>query len=178
MLYGYLSQARLMEETMTRTSHPVAVGRPVQPQLWGRLDTVLFVLAAAVLTLVAAQFALAGFAAFTLDKNPATPVDHAYAAHMVLGVIIAVTTLLILAVALAGRAARGHRRTLRLAVTLAVLALVAEPLLGEAGARVPFLGALHALNGLAIGAVTGWLLSETRRRRATASRGRASRSPA
>ena len=37
------------------------------------------------------------------------------------------------------------------------------------------LGALHALNGLAIGAVTGWLLSETRRRRATASRGRASR---
>ncbi len=73
MLYGYLSQARLVEETMTRTSHPVAVGRPVQPQL---------------------------------------------------------------------------------------------------------LGALHALNGLAIGAVTGWLLSETRRRRATASRGRASRSPA
>ncbi len=96
--------------------------------------------------------------------------DHAYAAHMVLGVVIAVTTLLILAVAVGGRAARGHRRTLRLAVTLAALALVVEPLLGEAGARVPLLGALHALNGLAICALAASLLSETRRRRTAAGR--------
>jgi hypothetical protein len=102
MLCGYLDRTVLAEETMTGTSHPVAVGRPARPRLWGRLDTVLYILAATALALVAAQFALAGFAAFTLDKNPATPVDHAYAAHMVLGVIIAVTTLLILAVA-AGR---------------------------------------------------------------------------
>ena len=153
---------------MTRTSHQEAVGRQAQHQPWGRLDTVLFVLVATVLTLVAVQFALAGFGAFTMDKNPATPTDHAFGPHMVLGLIIAVLTVLILAVTLAGRAARRHRRTLRLAVTLAVLALIVEPLLGESGTRVPFLGALHALNGLIICALTGWLLSETARRRTAA----------
>jgi hypothetical protein len=153
---------------MTRTSHQEAVGRQAQHQPWGRLDTVLFVLVATVLTLVAVQFALAGFGAFTMDKNPATPTDHAFGPHMVLGLIIAVLTVLILAVTLAGRAARRHRRTLRLAVTLAVLALIVEPLLGESGTRVPFLGALHALNGLVICALTGWLLSETARRRTAA----------
>ena len=153
---------------MTRTSHPEAVGQQAQHQPWGRLDTVLFVLVATVLTLVAVQFALAGFGAFTMDKNPATPTDHAFGPHMVLGLIIAALTVLILAVTLAGRAARRHRRTLRLAVTLAVLALIVEPLLGESGTRVPFLGALHALNGLVICALTGWLLSETARRRTAA----------
>jgi uncharacterized BrkB/YihY/UPF0761 family membrane protein len=155
---------------MTRTSHQAAVGQQAQRQPWGRLDTLLFVLVATVLTLVAAQFALAGFGAFTMNKNPATPTDHAYGAHMVIGVIIAVLTVLILAVSLAGPAARRHRRTLRLAATLAGLALIVEPLLGEGGARVPFLGALHALNGLIICALTGWLLSETGRRRTAAKR--------
>ena len=153
---------------MTRTSHPEAVGQQARHQPWGRLDTVLFVLVATVLTLVAVQFALAGFGAFTMDKNPATPTDHAFGPHMVLGLIIAALTVLILAVTLADRAARTHRRTLRLAVTLAVLALIVEPLLGESGTRVPFLGALHALNGLVICALTGWLLSETARRRTAA----------
>jgi hypothetical protein len=155
---------------MTRTSHQAAVGQQAQHQPWGRLDAVLFVLVATVLTLVALQFALAGFGAFTMNKNPATPTDHAYGAHMVLGVIIAALTVLILAVSLADRAARGHRRTLRLAATLAGLALIVEPLLGEGGSRVPFLGALHALNGLVICALTGWLLSETGRRRTAAKR--------
>jgi hypothetical protein len=153
---------------MTRTSQQEAVGQQAQHQPWGRLDTVLFVLVATVLTLVAVQFALAGFGAFTMDKNPATPPDHAFGPHMVLGLIIAALTVLILAVTLADRAARRHRRTLRLAVTLAVLALIVEPLLGESGTRVPFLGALHALNGLVICALTGWLLSETARRRTAA----------
>jgi hypothetical protein len=153
---------------MTRTSHPEAVGQQAQHQLWSRLDTVLFVLVATVLTLVAVQFALAGFGAFTMDQNPATPTDHAFGPHLVLGLIIAALTVLILAVTLADRAARRHRRTWRLAVTLAVLALIVEPLLGESGARVPFLGALHALNGLVICALTGWLLSETARRRTAA----------
>jgi hypothetical protein len=155
---------------MTRTSHPASAGQQAQHQPWGRLDRLLFVLVAAVLTLVAVQFALAGLGAFTMNKNPATPTDHAYEAHMVLGVIIAVLTVLVLAVSLADRAARGHRRTLRLAGMLAVLALIVEPLLGEGGTRVPFLGALHALNGLVICALTGWLLSETGRRRTAARR--------
>jgi hypothetical protein len=153
---------------MTRTSHPAVAGQQCGHQPWGRLDTSLFVLAATVLTLVAVQFALAGFGAFTMNKNPATPAEHAYGAHMVLGLIIGALTVLILAVSLAGRAARGHRRTLRLAVALAGLALIVEPLLGESGTRVPFLGALHALNGVVICALTGWLLVETGRRRAAA----------
>jgi len=150
--------------------HQAAVGQQAAHQPWGRLDTVLFVLAATTITLVAVQFALAGSGAFTVNKNPATPTDHAYGPHMVLGLIIAALTVLILAVSLAGQAARRHRRTLRLAATLAGLALIVEPLLGEAGTRVPFLGALHALNGLIICALTGWLLSETGRRRAAAKR--------
>jgi hypothetical protein len=155
---------------MTRTSDQTAVAQQAQHQPWGRLDTVLFVLVTTALTLVAAQFALAGFGAFTMNKNPATPTDHAYGPHMVLGLIIAALTVLILAVSLADRAARRHRRTLRLAATLAGLSLIVEPLLGEAGTRVPFLGALHALNGLIICALTGWLLSETGRRRTAAKR--------
>src|ERR1700722_10739271 len=153
---------------MTRPSHQAAAGQRPGHQPWGRLDNVLFVLAATTITLVAVQFALAGLGAFTKNKNPATPTDHAYGPHMVLGLVIASLTVLILAVSLAGRAARSHRRTLRLAAALAGLALIVEPLLGEAGTRLPFLGALHALNGLIICALNGWLLSETRRRRTAA----------
>jgi hypothetical protein len=50
---------------------------------------------------------------------------------------------------------------------MAVLAIPVEPLLGEAGRHVPAVGALHALNGLAICALAGWLLAATRGRQAT-----------
>ena len=43
----------------------------------------------------------------------------------------------------------------------AVLALPVEPLLGDSGQHVPVLGALHALNGLAIAALTGWVTRQT-----------------
>jgi hypothetical protein len=92
---------------MTTPSHQAAVGQQAQHQPWGRLDTVLFVLVAAALTLVAVQFALAGLGAFTMNKNLATPTDHAYGPHMVVGLIIAALTVLILAVSLADREARG-----------------------------------------------------------------------
>jgi hypothetical protein len=51
---------------------------------------------------------------------------------------------------------------------VALLALPVEPLLGDTGQHIPALGALHALNGLAIFALTGWLTGETARRRAAA----------
>jgi uncharacterized membrane protein YidH (DUF202 family) len=152
---------------MTRTSHPARAGERSQDEAWGRRDTVLLALAATTLALLAAQFALAGFGAFTMDKTPA---DNAYGAHVILGVVIGAMTWLILAAALASRAARTQPGTLRLAVTLAVLAIPVEPLLGEAGQRMPLLGALHALNGLVICALTGWLMSRTSRRRAAARR--------
>jgi hypothetical protein len=150
---------------MTRTSHPMPAGQRASDAAWGRRDTARFALTATTLTLVTGQFALAGFGAFTMDKTPA---DNAYGAHVVLGVVIGVLTWLILAATLASRPARACPRTLRPAVTLAVLAIPVEPLLGDAGQRVPVLGALHALNGLVIFALAGWLLAETGRRRAAA----------
>jgi hypothetical protein len=51
-------------------------------------------------------------------------------------------------------------------VALALLALPVEPLLGDVSQHLPGLGALHALTGLAILALVGWLTGETARRRA------------
>jgi hypothetical protein len=56
------------------------------------------------------------------------------------------------------------------ATTLVLLAIPVEPLLGDAGTKVPVVGALHALNGLLICALAGWLMAETGRRRAAARR--------
>ena len=152
---------------MARASRSTPVGEQAQGEAWGRRDTALLALTATTLVLLAAQFALAGLGAFTMDK---TPTDNVYGAHVILGVVIGVLAWLILAAALASRPARADPRTFRLAVTLALLAIPVEPLLGEAGQRVPAVGALHALNGLVICALTGWLLAETGRRRAAARR--------
>jgi predicted RND superfamily exporter protein len=129
--------------------------------------TVTLTLASITVVLIAAQFALAGFGAFTMDKTPA---DNAYGPHMVLGVVIGAVTWLTLAAVLASRATRARHRTVWLAVTLAVLAIPVEPLLGEAAQHVPALGALHALTGLAIFVLAGWLAGETGRHRAAAQR--------
>jgi uncharacterized membrane protein YidH (DUF202 family) len=153
---------------MTRAADPAAAGVRTQEDAWSRRDTALLALAATTLALLAAQFALAGFGAFTMAKAPA---DNAYGAHLVLGVVIGAACWLILIAALSSRPAR-NRRTLRLAVTLAVLAIPVEPLLGEAGQRVPAVGALHALCGLALFALTAGLLVETGRRGAAARRDR------
>lgn len=132
---------------------------------WGRADAVLFALAVITMVAITVQFALAGFGAFTMDK---TPTENAYGAHAVLGMVIALLELLILAATLASRSARAHSATLRLAVAVAVLATAVQPLLGSAGQKVPVAGALHALNGLIIFALTGWLAGQTARRRAVA----------
>lgn len=150
------------EETMRRTASPPApAGARVQGAAWGRRDAVLVALTALTLALLAVQVALAGFGAFTMDTRPT---DNAYGAHMILGIGLGALAWLLLAMVLVNRPARSHPRTLRLAITLAVLALPVEPLLGDTGQQVPVLGALHALNGLALCALTGWLLAETSRR--------------
>lgn len=51
-----------------------------------------------------------------------------------------------------------------------MLSIPVEPVLGDTGQRVPVVGALHALTGLVICALTGWLMAETGRRRAAALR--------
>ena len=136
---------------------------PARAAAWGRSGTVLFALAATTLAAIAAQFALAGFGAFTMDK---TPSDNAYGAHAVLGLVIAALTLAVLIAVLAGRAARADSTTVR----LAVLAIAVQPVLGSTGQNVPAVGALHALNGLVIFALAGWLTGATGRRRAAARR--------
>lgn len=135
---------------------------PAGPVRWGRGDATVYVLAIVNLALITAQFALAGFGAFTMDK---TPGDNAYGAHAVVGLLIAAATLVILVTVLVSPAARARRRTLRLAVSLAVLSVALQPLLGDAGTKVPVLGALHALNAVAISFLACWLTWEMVRRR-------------
>ena len=157
-----------MAETTPPAHQSAPHGAPhARAAAWGRADTALFALAATTLAAIAVQFALAGLGAFTMDK---TPTDNAYGAHAVLGMVIAALTLLILVATLASRAARAHAATLWLAVALAVLTIAVQQILGGAGQKVPALGALHALNGLVIFALTGWLTAATGRRRAAARR--------
>jgi hypothetical protein len=152
---------------MAGTSRSAPVSARAEAEGWGRCDTALFALVATTLVLLAAQFALAGFGAFTMVK---TPSDNAYRAHLVLGLVIGLMTWLILAAALASRSARADPRTCRPAAVLALLAIPVEPLLGDAGSQVPLVGALHALNGLVICALAGWMAAATVRRRAAARR--------
>jgi cytochrome b561 len=149
---------------MTNTPRPPLADAPAGAVARGRGDTVLYALAIVTLVLIAVQFALAGFGAFTMDK---TPTDNVYGPHAVVGLLIAAMTVLILVAVLASRAARAHRRTLWLAVSLAALSVAVEPALGSGGTTIPVLGALHALNGLAILALTGRLTWETNQRRRT-----------
>lgn len=154
---------------MTNTSHAPIADAGARPVVQGRGDTVLYALAIATLALIALQFALAGFAAFTMKK---TPTDKVYGPHAVVGMLIAAMTVSILVAVLASRAARTHRTTLWLAISLAVLSVAIQPALGDRGTTVPVLGALHALNGLVIFVLTGWLARETTlRRRASAADG-------
>jgi hypothetical protein len=150
---------------MTRSAESVPAGVAAQAGAWGRGDAALFVLLVTDLALIAVQFALAGFGAFAMDK---TPTDNAYGAHMATGLVIAGLTLIILVTVLASRPARARRRTLWPTVVLAVLTIAVQPALGEAGTKVPAVGALHGLNGLVIAVLAAWLTVETARRRAAA----------
>jgi hypothetical protein len=139
---------------------------------WSRSDAVLLVLTSLTLAVIAAQFGLAGLGAFrTLDA----PASNAYAAHAGLGIAIGVLAWIILAVVVASRAARGRAGTLWPAITLALLAIPVEPLLSETGQHVPAVGALHAVTGLAIFALTAWLTGAAARRREAARTGRPAR---
>lgn len=157
------SHGFVKEEEMGQPHRPAVSDELARPGAWGRSDGVLFALGPVTLGVIAIQFALAGFGAFTMDK---TPTDNAYGAHVVLGLGTAVLTLLILAAVLASRSARSHSRTLWAAVTLVVLAAPVQPVLGEAGKSVPAVGALHGLNGLIIFVLVGLLTVITTRRRA------------
>jgi hypothetical protein len=135
------------------------------PGTWSRRDAVRLVLSSVTLAAIAAQFALAGLGAFTTVRTPA---GNAYAAHAALGIAIGALGWIILAVVLASPAARRRAGLLWPAVALAVLAIPVEPLLSEAGQHVPAVGALHAVTGLALFALAGWLTGAAARQREAA----------
>jgi hypothetical protein len=154
---------------MSRSSESVA-GRDQRVERPGRATDgrgglVLLILTATTLVLIAAQFALAGFSTFTMVK---TPGDNTFSAIGIGGMIIAVMTLAVLVAVLASAPARAHRRTLWLAVTLAVLSVGVEPVTGAAGKTTPLIGALHVLIAALIFGAAGWLAIETARRRSAA----------
>jgi uncharacterized membrane protein YhfC len=136
-------------------------GRPVS----GQSGTVLLYLAATTVVLIMAQFAVAGFSTFTMDK---TPTDNTFSAVGVGGYIVAAMTLVVLITVLVSPSARSDRRTLWLAVTLAVLSIVVMPATGNAGKTVPAVGALHVLIAVIIFGVAAWLTVEVARRRTAA----------
>lgn len=148
---------------MAGTAHPAMSGERAQPASWGRSDAALFALTSVTIVVLALQFALAGLGAFTMDD---TPKDNVYPAHVVLGLISALLSVLILGVVLANQTMRANNRTRWLAITLVLTTLVLQPALGEGGLHVPAIGALHGLNGLVIFLVAGWLTLDTHRRRA------------
>ena len=102
-------------------------------------------------TLATLQFALAAFGAFrSLDGD-----QHSYGPHQVVGMVIALLSLLVLVAALV---ARPGRRTLAMAVVLFVVAGPIQPMLPDlAKDNGAWIGALHGLLGVAILGLFGQL---------------------
>jgi hypothetical protein len=101
------------------------------------------------------QIFLAGYGAFRLNGGELGPA--AFDAHRGLGFAMGGVALLILLLALA---ARPGRRAIILATVLFLLAFVAQSLLASAGEQTPSIGGLHALDGLLILGIAGFLHSQ------------------
>lgn len=116
-------------------------------------DAAFGILALITVALAVIQIGLAGLGAF----------GGSFDAHMALGYIIALLTILMLIAALIARPTRGL--VIR-AVVLFILAVPLQPLLASIGENGSvWIGALHALNGVAITGLAGELMGETRMRR-------------
>jgi hypothetical protein len=102
-------------------------------------------------TLALVQFALAAFGAFrSLDGD-----QKGYGAHMAVGYVVALVSLLVLVAALI---ARPDQRTLIMAIVLFVVAGPIQPALPElAKNNGAWIGALHGLLGIAILGLFGQL---------------------
>lgn len=106
------------------------------------------------------QFALAGFGAFT-TLHPNHP-HGSYQAHEILGQAIGGLELLVAIAALVAR----RRTEAIIAVIAFLLAMPVQLLLANAGRTTAALGAVHALVGVVILVLTGWLHTRLIRRRA------------
>jgi hypothetical protein len=125
----------------------------------GRAGTAVLALTAVTAAAIIVQFALAGLGTFgeVHDKKVG---DSYFSAHQTLGMVIGLLTLLILIAVLIERRSR---TTVIRAVALFVLAGPVQPVLGTLGAdKAAWVGMLHAVNGIAIMALNGMLVSEAR----------------
>ncbi len=125
----------------------------------GRAATAVLALTAVTMVTIIVQFALAGLGTFgeVHDKKAG---DSYFSAHQRLGLAIGLLTLLILVAALIEHRSRA---TVIRAVVLFVLAGPVQPVLGTLGAdKAAWVGMLHAVNGIAIMALTGMLMSGAR----------------
>lgn len=108
---------------------------------------IMRILAMATGTLAVAQFALAGFGAFG-------PFSHHknWGPHETLGTIIGIFALLTMIAAIV---ARPGTRALVASIVLFVVAGPLQPILASAGKDHAWVGALHALGGVAVLAMSG-----------------------
>jgi uncharacterized protein DUF6220 len=121
--------------------------------MWGWL---LFLVAGLV------QIFLAGMGVFNLDGKDladATSLDP----HRALGFAMGALSLLLL---ILSAVARVDGQTMTISLVVALLANLAQSILADAGEDTPFLGGLHALDGLVILGLGGYLFGQARRRNA------------
>jgi Family of unknown function (DUF6220) len=101
------------------------------------------------------QFFLAGLGVFDLHGQKLGASDeHAFDSHRLLGFILAALTILILVAALL---ARMGTRVVVFCVVLLLLSGVVQSVLADLGSDTAFFGGLHALDGLAILGLAGFL---------------------
>jgi hypothetical protein len=113
----------------------------------------------AFLVLGAVQIFLAGLGAFRID-NLGVSGDTAFAPHRTVGFTMGGVALVILILALI---ARPGTRAVVLAAVMFVLAFLAQSLLASLADNTVWFGGLHALDGLAILGIAGFLYLAARR---------------
>jgi hypothetical protein len=122
--------------------------------MWGWL---LFLVAGLV------QIFLAGIGVFDLNGQKvedASSLDP----HRTLGFALGGLSVVLLILAVV---ARVDTRTMVVSLVVALLAFLVQSLLASAGQDTPFFGGLHALDGLAILGLAGYLFGQARRRNST-----------
>ena len=123
-----------------------------------RSSRALTVTAGITMGAIALQFVLAGYGIFERQYHHAD--DGWFEPHMAVGYLTVLLTIAVLVVALVTRADRG---VVVRAVVLVVLALV-QPFLAGLGADTnPWFGVLHALDAVALAALTGTILGQSAR---------------
>jgi hypothetical protein len=112
----------------------------------------------AFLVLGVIQIFLAGFGAFKLNGGELGPA--AFDPHRTLGFALGGVAFLILLLALGARAGK---RAIILSIVLVLLANLVQSLLASLGERTPLIGGLHALDGLVILGIAGFLHGQASR---------------